>query len=356
MIDRGIARQGYPVRAAAARQVGVVTSGTQTPFLKKAIGMAYVPTELARRGHRDRHRRPRPRLEGAHRHHCRSIRQGAGRRSERMAYPADLKYTKDHEWIRVSRRRRRGRHHRLRAGAARRRGLRRAARRRPPRERRRSRSDRSSRSRRSPSSSRRWLARSSRSIRRSKDHPETVNTQAARDVDGAAAPVGSERRRVAARQRGSTSASSLPRCNTLDATDWFAPRHIGPSPDERDRMLQTVGVVVARRADRRGHPRVHPAHDAAEPAAAGERASVSAPSGASGAPQHALPLLHRPRLSRHDHAERRPADGDGEPRLVHAIHAVSGRDRAGPPRVAPQLPDDGDGVDGDGGGERVAAG
>jgi len=29
---------------------------------------------------------------------------------------------------------------------------------------------------------------------------------------------------------------------TLDATDWFAPRHIGPSPDERDRMLQTVGV------------------------------------------------------------------------------------------------------------------
>jgi glycine dehydrogenase len=30
--------------------------------------------------------------------------------------------------------------------------------------------------------------------------------------------------------------------NTLDATDWFAPRHIGPSPDERDRMLQTVGV------------------------------------------------------------------------------------------------------------------
>jgi glycine dehydrogenase len=30
--------------------------------------------------------------------------------------------------------------------------------------------------------------------------------------------------------------------HTLDATDWFAPRHIGPSPDERDRMLQTVGA------------------------------------------------------------------------------------------------------------------
>ncbi len=31
-----------------------------------------------------------------------------------------------------------------------------------------------------------------------------------------------------------------------------------------------------------------------------------------------------------------------ESRLVHALHAVPGRDRAGPPRVAPQLPDDGE--------------
>ena len=45
MIDRAIARQGYPV-VSGGRQVGVVTSGTQTPFLKKAVGMAYVPTEL----------------------------------------------------------------------------------------------------------------------------------------------------------------------------------------------------------------------------------------------------------------------------------------------------------------------
>ena len=27
------------------QQVGVVTSGTQTPFLKKAIGMAYLPSD-----------------------------------------------------------------------------------------------------------------------------------------------------------------------------------------------------------------------------------------------------------------------------------------------------------------------
>ena len=49
MVDRGIARHGYPV-VAGDRRVGIVTSGTQTPFLKKAIGMAYVPTELAAPG------------------------------------------------------------------------------------------------------------------------------------------------------------------------------------------------------------------------------------------------------------------------------------------------------------------
>ena len=28
----------------------------------------------------------------------------------------------------------------------------------------------------------------------------------------------------------------------LDANDWFAPRHIGPSPAERDAMLQAIGA------------------------------------------------------------------------------------------------------------------
>jgi glycine dehydrogenase len=30
---------------------------------------------------------------------------------------------------------------------------------------------------------------------------------------------------------------------TLDATDWFAPRHLGPSPKERDEMLAAIGVA-----------------------------------------------------------------------------------------------------------------
>jgi aminomethyltransferase len=44
MLDRGIARQGYAA-SIDGREVGVVTSGTQTPYLKKAIGMAYLPIE-----------------------------------------------------------------------------------------------------------------------------------------------------------------------------------------------------------------------------------------------------------------------------------------------------------------------
>ncbi|MBI4478007.1 MAG: glycine cleavage system aminomethyltransferase GcvT [Acidobacteria bacterium] len=41
MLDRAIARHGYDVMD-GGEPVGVVTSGTQTPFLKKAIALAYV--------------------------------------------------------------------------------------------------------------------------------------------------------------------------------------------------------------------------------------------------------------------------------------------------------------------------
>ena len=45
MIDRGIARHGYAV-SLDGEAAGTVTSGTQTPFLQKAIGLAYVPAHL----------------------------------------------------------------------------------------------------------------------------------------------------------------------------------------------------------------------------------------------------------------------------------------------------------------------
>ena len=47
LVDPGIARYGHPVVDGHGREVGVVTSGTQTPFLKKSIGMAYVPPVAA---------------------------------------------------------------------------------------------------------------------------------------------------------------------------------------------------------------------------------------------------------------------------------------------------------------------
>jgi aminomethyltransferase len=49
MIDRAIGRHGHPVLH-NGEPVGVVTSGTQTPFLKKAIGLASVPPALATPG------------------------------------------------------------------------------------------------------------------------------------------------------------------------------------------------------------------------------------------------------------------------------------------------------------------
>ncbi len=49
MLDRAIARHGHEVYIGGDR-AGIVTSGTQTPFLKKAIGMAYLPSDVASDG------------------------------------------------------------------------------------------------------------------------------------------------------------------------------------------------------------------------------------------------------------------------------------------------------------------
>jgi aminomethyltransferase len=47
VIERGIARDGYPVLDLSGKKIGVVTSGSPAPFLKKNIALAYVPSELA---------------------------------------------------------------------------------------------------------------------------------------------------------------------------------------------------------------------------------------------------------------------------------------------------------------------
>ena len=46
LLEQGIPREGYAVLG-SGQQVGLMTSGTHSPVLKKGIGMAYVPTALS---------------------------------------------------------------------------------------------------------------------------------------------------------------------------------------------------------------------------------------------------------------------------------------------------------------------
>ncbi|MFW5687737.1 MAG: glycine cleavage system aminomethyltransferase GcvT [Bacteroidota bacterium] len=50
MLDKGIARQHYPILDAEGNTIGEVTSGTMSPSLKKAIGMGYVKSDFAKNG------------------------------------------------------------------------------------------------------------------------------------------------------------------------------------------------------------------------------------------------------------------------------------------------------------------
>lgn len=50
MIERGIPRHDYEIFDAAGNVIGKVTSGTQSPTLQKAIGLAYVKTEFSKEG------------------------------------------------------------------------------------------------------------------------------------------------------------------------------------------------------------------------------------------------------------------------------------------------------------------
>lgn len=50
MIGRGIAREEYNVLDQSGNRVGIVTSGSPAPFLKKNIAFAYLPPELATPG------------------------------------------------------------------------------------------------------------------------------------------------------------------------------------------------------------------------------------------------------------------------------------------------------------------
>ena len=50
VVDKGIARNGYPIVDENGSEIGIVTSGTMSPTLNKAIAMAYVPKGLSKVG------------------------------------------------------------------------------------------------------------------------------------------------------------------------------------------------------------------------------------------------------------------------------------------------------------------
>ncbi len=47
MVEKGIPRHGYEIKDFEGNTIGIVTSGTQSPSLGKAIGMGYVRTANA---------------------------------------------------------------------------------------------------------------------------------------------------------------------------------------------------------------------------------------------------------------------------------------------------------------------
>ena len=115
-VAEAIPRHGYPVLH-GDEQVGTVASGTFSPTLGHGIATAYVPAALSDAGNacsRWPYVARRSRRSSRGRRSCeetslsrdrRVARDVARRDNERKAnamYPSDLKYTKEHEWVRAS--------------------------------------------------------------------------------------------------------------------------------------------------------------------------------------------------------------------------------------------------------------
>ena len=133
--------------------------------------------------------------------------------------------------------------------------------------------------------------------------------------------------------------------DVLAPSDTFARRHIGPSETESRRDARGARLQVARRARGRDRARGDPPEAAARARRAARRARAARGDEEPRRRQPGHAVVHRPGLLRHDHAAGDPAQHPREPGLVHAVHAVPGRDLAGPARGAAQLPDDDRGPD-----------
>ena len=130
----------------------------------------------------------------------------------------------------------------------------------------------------------------------------------------------------------------------------------GPSEAEvaRDARSRSASAPSTRSSARRCPPGSASEREL-RPARAPRRAPGPRRAAGEGGPEPGPPLLHRHGLPRLRDAGGHPAQRPGEPRLVHAVHALPGRDRPGPPRGAAQLPDDGRGPDRAAARQRLAA-
>ena len=119
----------------------------------------------------------------------------------------------------------------------------------------------------------------------------------------------------------------------------FQSRHIGPTTPTAPRCSRR-SASITRRPHRSDHS-ARPSGSQAPLDSAGRRsrAHLPPPAARHRRAQHRRPFVHRHGLLRMRDAERNPAQRLRESGLVHAVYAVSGRDCAGPPRIAAQFPD-----------------
>ena len=128
-----------------------------------------------------------------------------------------------------------------------------------------------------------------------------------------------------------------------------------PAPGGAARDARGARRALARRAGARGRAARHTARATARARRSEDRERSARRDQRARGTQRAVAQLHRHGLLRHAYAGRDPAQRAREPRLVHRVHALPGRDLARPARGAAQFPADGDRPHRAAGGKRVAA-
>jgi hypothetical protein len=148
--------------------------------------------------------------------------------------------------------------------------------------------------------------------------------------------------------------TALPLGELENPTEFIA-RHIGISAADEQLMLSVIGEASRRALIDSIVPRsIARARPMELPAAVTEAAAL-AELKAMAQKNQVLRSFIGQGYSRHAHAGRHPAQHPGKPRLVHRLHAVSGRDLPGPHGSAGELPDHGDcDLTGDGHRQRLA--